>query len=177
LSEKLAHDELKPFSEIDKLICTIYGLDDADFEVIKDTIEVGLPFKQSRKAAETPPGEDQAHEFIKYLKNQLMPFFKAVDQTILAEIIKLDSSIFEQPWQFIKLSTKKSTPPNIFKSIDSLMAIANESGASQIIIKDSDSLIIGLLNQYRYWTKSRARLCGLEILRQHMDSFSLTEGG
>lgn len=175
LSEKIAHDELKPFSEIDKLICRIYGLDTADFEVIKDTIEVGLPFKRSRKAAEAPPTKTQKDEFIKDLKNQLLPFFKTVNQTIYADIIKLDSSDLEQPWLFIKLSTKKSAPPNIFKSIDSLMAVANESGASQIIIKDSDGLIVGLLNQYRYWTKSRARLCGLEILHQHMDSFSLQE--
>ena len=53
--------------------------------------------------------------------------------------------------------------------------IANEKCASQIIINDSDGLIIGLINQYRYWTKSRARLCGLQILRDYMDAFPLPE--
>jgi Zn-finger nucleic acid-binding protein len=176
LSEKLAHDKLKPFSEIDKLICKIYGLDDADFEVIKDTIEVGLPFKQSRKAAEAPPIKTQKDEFIKNLKNQLLPFFKTVNQTIFADIIKLDSSDLEQPWQFIRLTATKGKSIITLQNLDRLMDIANKRGASQIIIKDKDGLIIGLLNQYRYWTKSRARFCALEILRFHMDSFPLKEG-
>lgn len=176
LSEKLAHDKLKPFSEIDKLICKIYGLDDADFEVIKDTIEVGLPFKQSRKAAEAPPIKTQKDEFIKNLKNQLLPFFKTVNQTIFADIIKLDSSDLEQPWQFIRLTPTKGKSIITLQNLDRLMDIANKRGASQIIIKDKDGLIIGLLNQYRYWTKSRARFCALEILRFHMDSFPLKEG-
>lgn len=176
LSEKLAHDSSKPFDQIDTLICKIYGLDDSDIEVIKDTIEVGLPFKQSRIIAETSPTQKQTLNYVKYLTHQLHPFFKVVNQTILAEIINLDSSEFDQPWQFIKLSTQKGQINKYStKALESLIDLANDKGSSQIIIKDGDGLLIGLLNQYRYWTKSRARLCGLDILRNHMDTFSLPE--
>ncbi|MFH2059898.1 MAG: N-6 DNA methylase [Pseudomonadota bacterium] len=176
LSEKLAHDESKPFDKIDKLICKIYGLDDSDIEVIKDTIEVGLPFKQSRKTAETPPATKQVTNYLKYLTNQLQPFFKIVNQTILAESIDFESSEFDQPWRFMKLTTQKGYLEGYStNALDRLITIANDRGASQIIIKDGDGLLIGLLNQYRFWTKSRARLCGLDILRNHMDVFALPE--
>jgi fibrillarin-like rRNA methylase len=33
------------------------------------------------------------------------------------------------------------------------------------------ALAVGVLNQYRYWTPSRARLCAAEILRRHMAPF------
>ncbi len=176
LSESLAHDQLKPFDKIDELICKIYGLDDSDIEVIKDTIEVGLPFKQSRKTAETPPVTKQVTNYLNYLINQLQPFFKIVNQTILAESIAFESSEFDQPWRFIKLTTQQGQIERYsVNALDSLITIANDQGASQIIIKDGDGLLIGLLNQYRYWTKSRARLCGLDILRNHMDVFALPE--
>ena len=176
LSEKLAHDDLKPFDKIDELICKIYGLDDSDIEVIKDTIEVGLPFRQSRKTAETPPATKQITNYLKYLTNQLQPFFKIVNQTILAESIDFESSEFDQPWRFMKVTTQKGQIERYSTNVlDSLITIANDQGASQIIIKDGDGLLIGLLNQYRYWTKSRARICGLDILRNHMDIFALPE--
>ena len=176
LSEKLAHDSSKPFDEIDDLICKIYGLDDSDIEVIKDTIEVGLPFKQSRKTAETPPTKKHTLNYVRYLTHQLHPFFTVVNQTILAEIINLDSSEFDQPWQFIKVTTDKEQINNYStKALESLINLANDKGSSQIIIKDGEGLLIGLLNQYRYWTKSRARLCGLDILRNHMDAFASPE--
>lgn len=176
LSEKLAHDESKPFDKIDELICKIYGLNDSDIEVIKDTIEVGLPFKQSRKIAEAPPTKKQVMDYLNYLLNQLQPFFKIVNQTILDRSIDFESSEFNQPWRFIKLTTQKEQIERYsVNALDSLIAVANDQGASQIIIKDGDGLLIGLLNQYRYWTKSRARLCGLDILRNHMDVFALPE--
>ena len=176
LSEKLAQDDLKPFDEIDKLICKIYGLDDSDIEVIKDTIEVGMPFKLSRKIAEAPPTKNQISNFVTCLTKQLQPFFKIVDQMILIEVMDQDLSNFEQPWRFIKITTNKEQPDQYSaETIGSLIEIANDRGSSQIIIKEEYGLLIGVLNQYRYWTKSRARLCSLDILRNHMNSFELPE--
>ena len=175
LSIKLAYDSRKPFEEIDEWICKVYGLDDADLEVIKDTIEIGLPFKQSRKAAETPPTKTQTDEFVKYLQKQLQTFFKTVNQSVFVNVVELDSSDFEPPWKFIEIAPSKKAETNAQNNIGILMDIANKKGASQIIINGSDGLIIGLLNQYRYWTKSRARLCGLQILRDYMDAFPLLE--
>jgi type I restriction-modification system DNA methylase subunit len=174
LSNKLAHDDKKPFDKIDQFICGIYGLNSSDIEVINDTIDVGLPFKNSRKIAETTPSRKQIATYIKYLTSQLSPFFKVVGQTIQAENIFLNSIEFDQPWHFIELSTQTKGPQKDFTiALTGLMEIANAQGASQIIIKGREGLLIGILNQYRYWTKSRARLCGLDILRNHMDSFVL----
>lgn len=53
---------------------------------------------------------------------------------------------------------------------------ANETGASRIIVKlpDERGLLLGLLNQQRWWTITRARLCGTHLLRQYLDVFGLS---
>ena len=48
---------------------------------------------------------------------------------------------------------------------------ANRTGASIIIQDDDAGLIVGVLNQYRYWTRSRARLLAADILRDHFTVF------
>ena len=54
-----------------------------------------------------------------------------------------------------------------------ILPLANQTGATQIIQQVKGGLLIGLLNQYRYWTPSRARLLAAEILRHHMSEFEV----
>jgi hypothetical protein len=52
-----------------------------------------------------------------------------------------------------------------------ILQLANDTGTTRIIQYLEDGLLIGILRQYRYWTPSRARLLGAEIVRQHMGVF------
>jgi len=49
--------------------------------------------------------------------------------------------------------------------------LANETGATRVIETLRGGLLIGILRQYRYWTPSRARLLGAEIVREHLGGF------
>jgi hypothetical protein len=52
------------------------------------------------------------------------------------------------------------------------MREANRAAASRVImVLPQGGLLIGLLNQLRFWSQSRARLCGLHIVRQHLGAF------
>ena len=52
-----------------------------------------------------------------------------------------------------------------------VLPLANETGASRVILETDGGLVVATLNQWRYWTPSRARLCAAEILRRHMAVF------
>ena len=65
-------------------------------------------------------------------------------------------------------------PQAQFQLQDSITEIADKTGSSRIIRREKHALIVGILNQYRYWTLSRARLMAADILR---DYFSVFEGG
>ena len=57
------------------------------------------------------------------------------------------------------------------------MAEANQRSASRILIHAprQRGLLLGLLNQRRWWTITRARLCAQTILREHLNALGLTE--
>ena len=53
-----------------------------------------------------------------------------------------------------------------------VMQEANRTAASRVIMAlPQGGMLIGLLNQLRFWSQSRARLCGLHIVRQHLGMF------
>ena len=57
------------------------------------------------------------------------------------------------------------------------MGVANQRGCSRIIIHapGKRGLLIGLLNQRRWWTATRARLCAQNIIRERLSAFGLAE--
>ena len=55
-----------------------------------------------------------------------------------------------------------------------IVHLATETGATRFIKEQRDCLVLGILNQYRYWTGSRARLLAVEILRRHTATFEET---
>ena len=62
----------------------------------------------------------------------------------------------------------------IYKSAQPIVAVL---AASRIIVKANSrvGLLLGLLNQRRWWTVTRAQLCAQHILRNHLGSFGLAE--
>jgi hypothetical protein len=61
----------------------------------------------------------------------------------------------------------KPTPSFIAK----VMRVASETSASRVVATvPNGGIVLGLLNQYRFWTLSRARLCALHIAREHLDA-------
>jgi hypothetical protein len=52
-----------------------------------------------------------------------------------------------------------------------ILRLADDTGATRILQPVDGGLLLGILSQYRYWTPSRARLLGAEIVRQHMHAF------
>jgi hypothetical protein len=64
--------------------------------------------------------------------------------------------------------------PDIQTLLARLMVEANKTGASRIVLRvPNGGLVLGILNQRRFWTRSRARLCSLHIEQNHLDAFPI----
>jgi hypothetical protein len=66
-----------------------------------------------------------------------------------------------------------SDPPDFPQAVfrEQILPLANQTGASRVVIELDSGLAVATLNQWRYWTPSRARLCAAEILRKYMAVF------
>jgi hypothetical protein len=102
--------------------------------------------------------------------------FKIAKQKVCVEVVDKPLGEWNPPWRFATVLLEgddfKATPAFVSK----LMREASESSASRVVMSLPDGgLILGLLNQRRFWTRSRARLCALHIAREYVrDGFQIT---
>ena len=59
----------------------------------------------------------------------------------------------------------------------SMTVEASKTSASRIVMPlPEGGLLVGILNKRRYWTRSRARLCAMHIVDEHLeDNFYIDE--
>ncbi len=154
---------------VDRFVCRLFHVPTADAEVIRDTIELAAPYQAIRNLAMSAPGDPELAAFTAKLESSLQPFFKVVKQQIRARVVSMANGDWNPPWRFVTVmldgDTFEPTPTLIAK----LMRVAAETSASRVVMPVPDGgIVVGLLNQLRFWTRSRARLCALHIAREHL---------
>jgi type I restriction-modification system DNA methylase subunit len=171
LSARLIKEDRTVFPDIDTFFGKLYGLSASDVEVIKDTLEVREPNDELGKRASEPPKKPERAAFIRRLESYLRPFFKALGKQ--PEITPWKpSEELTNPFVAFTLTSKgiqAAELADIFQT--KVIPLANQTGATQVIEEIEGGLLIAILRQYRYWTPSRARLLGADVLREYMTHF------
>ena len=122
------------------------------------------------EAACVPPTREQQEVFHARVESALKPFFRKLGQEIHVGAWKDSPKL--SPYSVLLVGTAKAAPEFPAEMFDKdILPLANETGASRIIQEVEGGLAVAVLNQWRYWTPSRARLCAAEILQQHMAVF------
>ncbi len=152
---------------LNKWTFSLYGLNVYEQEVIKDTLDVSLPGRTARKNAQKEVRRGDIERFHDSLSKTLIPY----RMKIQPDTIEFNS------WKFITISRQGNTDDSILLpergdiSKAAIYKMAEDVGASKILIPRDDCIHIGLLNQYRYWTPSRARLLALQLLEEYSEFF------
>jgi hypothetical protein len=82
---------------------------------------------------------------------------------------------WREPWFFrAREADSVSVNPSLMRKA---MDAANQRGCSRIIVHAprKRGLLLGLLNQRRWWTVTRARLCAQHIIRERLGECGLAE--
>lgn len=172
LSHRLLNDDRSVFAEIDAFFGKLYGLSSSDVEVIRDTLEVREPNDELGKRASELPTKKERTIYFNRVESYLRPFFRALDKIPEITPWKPSEDDVKSPYIAFTLTAKgvqAAEPAEHFKT--QMIPLANQTGATQIIEEIEGGLLIAILRRYRYWTPSRARLLGADILRGHMTLF------
>ena len=174
LSDRLIARDVTVFDEIDAFFGSLFGLDSTDMEVVRDTVEVAMPYIKSRDRACNPPRPAERKRFRKRLEYILRPFFKVTGDEPQVELWEPDATFLQTstPFGLLLISKRGTTMPApdvLFRDV--LLKLAEDTGSTRIIQQVEGGLLVALLNQYRYWTPSRARLLGAELVRERLDVF------
>ncbi|MEO5915106.1 MAG: N-6 DNA methylase [Luteolibacter sp.] len=177
LAHRLENDSIKPWDEIDSFIFHLYGLDDDAVQVAKDTLFSAASYRKAGKAALDRTAQATREDFLQTLREELNPYFDVCGESVEVLEPEKQSGEWREPWFFLTVSRKSTEVPFQPSLLREAMKVANQRGVSRIIVHapGKRGLLLGLLNQRRWWTVTRARLCAQHIIRQHLGAFGLPE--
>ena len=171
-----------PQEQIDKFMAELYGLSAWDQEVALDTLDVALPFSPELLRAETPPTMEQVDAFATHLETLLASILSHSQRRVAV----VPSSADESGASWIALAVRASAiDADIDRSSDvgnidpAIWDFARDRGASRIVINTDrpGEILIGLFAQYRYWTRTRARMLALDLLGEPLHESTLRGEG
>jgi hypothetical protein len=166
----LESEDESVFEDIDDFFGRLFRLSERDLQVMADTLTVRNPHDELGIRASTPPTVEEARQFRRVLQTSLNPFARKLGKRVLVE--PLDEPKQNGAFRFLTVRTNgQKVESGQLQQV--LLEMADRTGASIIIQAEHEALLIGILNQYRYWTRSHARLLAADILR---DFFSAFEG-
>ena len=158
---RVMSDDLSYWTDLDNTVAKIYGLTEFDMQRITDIVAIEAPFASSRERGISHVNQDEKKTFIKELEKELRSIFDHGKHRAHVKPLQAKNDL---PWHFLTVTLGEAEPPiglpdNWIDHIDGL-------GVSQINVFDSEgpSLTIGILNRYRYWIPSRARLLASQII-------------
>jgi len=159
------------WTPIDRFVCKLFKISKADAEVVNETVEFSAPYKSSREASALPVDDQSIDSFSSSLERSIQPFFNVLDQRAKVQKIPTLAGNWSPPWRFVSIILDGANFCPESALIAKIMRLANETSASRVVMPiPGEGLILGLLNQRRFWTQSRARLCALHISREHLQT-------
>jgi hypothetical protein len=146
-------------------------------QVAKDTLFAAASYRKAGKAALEQTIHATRIGFVNTLRSELEPYFEVCGEHVSVVEPNLQPDCWGGPWFFLAISRAGETVPINSNLLCKAMEEANKRATSRIIVRANrcHGLLLGLLNQRRWWTVSRARLCGQHILRNHLSAFGLPE--
>ncbi len=177
LARRLQKNVTKPWREMNEFIFELYGLDADAVQVAEDTLFSAASYRKAGRAALDCSARDTRADFVSTLHESLEPYFDVCGEHVAVREAEFQPDSWHQPWFFLSVSREAETVnvnPSLMRNA---MKAANQRGCSRIIVHapKKSGLLLGLLNQRRWWTITRARLCAQHIIRERLGSCGLPE--
>lgn len=173
LFDSLAYRETNAgWSAVDLWVAQLYGLDGDDLAVIEDTLRFRLPFAANVNAAQEPATNRELGGFVDRLERDLRPWGMRYGREFAVKILETPPL---SPWRFVALELAGSLQSGSLAWTE-VIAAADQLSATEIIYTSQapNQLVVGRLNQARYWSESQARLVARRLVWDHMPFLSGT---
>ncbi len=175
LARRLQENVRKPWREINEFIFELYGLDADAVQVAEDTLFSAASYRRAGRAALDCTTRDTRADFVTTLHESLEPYFDVCGEHVAVREAEFQPDSWREPWFFLSVSREAQTVnvnPSLMRAA---MKAANQRGCSRIIVHapKKSGLLLGLLNQRRWWTITRARLCAQHIIRERLGACGL----
>jgi hypothetical protein len=140
----------------------LYQLTPADVQLIDDRLAMGLPFKETATRAMRPVTNAEAAGFATHLAEVLAPF---AARPLNIEAFTQAASA---PWRFLQITAGHGAPLPPASQLLAAIAGGDLLDCTLVELPHARALMVGILNQRRFWTATAARTFALDLIkRQH----------
>jgi hypothetical protein len=151
---------------LDEVVYDVYKVNKTERRMIEDSLETRAPF--SRSIAQGVRSTDLADSklFFHHLKESLNNVFSQVGVRVSIEPIEDSSGL---PWKLFKISPENKADTNLSAIPSDWLTFADDYAVSRVTIADeiNKTVIVGLLDRYRYWTPTQAKMLATDIIWQY----------
>ena len=172
VADALDVDDPTSWRAMNHCINRLYGLTAADEQVMKDTLSTMMPYKTEQAKARTPAERQELEAFRTRVETILQPFFDMDGEKVRVARHQLPVD----GWVAFDITTSDKVAGTVSDDVVTQIAaqLADDEGASRLFqVVGEHHIRVAIRNQYRYLTLSRARLCAIDILREHGQVFPI----
>ena len=154
-------------AEIDAFVADVFALSDIQRDAISETLAVSLPTAASKNNATRGTNDRERTLFMQTCEEELIDLLDA-------KVVVSPAAIGgDGPWLFLKVDRpdgKRTAADPSAVDAHRIIEIADDGAASLIKIQLGErTTLVGQLDQYRYWTKTRARLLASALVSEKAD--------
>lgn len=170
--DRLSLDDPKSWRVLNDWVNDLYQLTTTDSQIIKDTLSTRMPFDAATKNALRPATAREKRDFVQSVETILIPFFKSTKDEIRGTLLDMPAN----SWVVFDLQMDSHGNGSADAITEAALLIADHERSSRIMQEmGTGHLRLAIRNQYRYLTKTRARLCAIDILREKGHLFPVGE--
>lgn len=153
--------------DIDAFVADTFDLTDIQRDAITETLSVSLPTAASKGNATRATNDRDRELFVETCEDELADLF---DEKIRVWPVAVGA---DGPWRFVQVDRpngNKTAPEPSAIDARRIIELADDGAASLIKIHvGKRTTLVGQLDQYRYWTKTRARLLASALVSEKLD--------
>ncbi|HVT29105.1 MAG TPA: N-6 DNA methylase [Lacipirellulaceae bacterium] len=169
---RMEQEVTKPWPELDSYLFRLYGLGDDAVQVARDTLFSAAAHRKQAEAGLERTTFGQRQHFAQYFSELLQPYFELRDTAVAVSDAFVPDA--HDAWAFLAISRRGDVIAVNGALLRKAVQLANAQGCSRIIVRapNHQGILLGLLNQRRWWTQTRARLCAQHVIREHLEAFA-----
>jgi hypothetical protein len=165
LSQRLENEglNLDLLAEIDQFVSRTFGLSVVQQQSIADTLATALPTAAVKKNAVRPTTEIERQRFVAVCEKELRSVLAASSGTAsVREVLPVGS------WRLV-LVDRSGEPETSVLSFDAARFVEAADDAAATLVRihlDESRVLLGIVDRYRYWTPTRARMLAAFLLQE-----------
>jgi hypothetical protein len=165
LSERLRADMTKRLmGDIDTFAADTFELSDVHREAIAETLATALPTATAKGNAARVTRDQERAEFAQVCQEELADLLNEDMYVTPADVAG------GGPWRFVQIGRGSTARKAAALDAKQFIQAADQASASLVTIEVAPrTLLLGQLDQFRYWTRTRARLLASSLAAERID--------